>query len=381
MTEEHGPSGALGGSALAVLVAAVTLLSLGPTGVAHAARPAPAADLLPMGNFALNASGPNGFLDPGSRLTVQYHVQSSTYPSSNGPAQVRVPPTTATFTASTGTTYHAFLAATNFTIDGKLPSASIANGSVRLTSGATFRSTTNATLSSSEFAVMATWAPGSYPVQVQWQWVVTLADGSQTLGPWSAWTTVTPAQLAVLANAPPSTVPLGGNYPVCLTGPIAGREFTVHMSTVAPTETFAGPTVTVPTGFTGNFCWNTTAPSAVASQTVIVHIWELSGGNFLLYQKSLALSNTSGVPPPGGGGAPGGGWPSGLLGPLYFGWFSPLLFGVGVVVVAAVLLATARRRSRRRSAYAAAAAETTTTAPAEGRAPPADSAAYYGPGR
>jgi hypothetical protein len=138
-------------------------------------------------------------------------------------------------------------------------------------------------------------------------------------------------------------------------------------------------TVTVPAGFTGNFCWNTTAPSGVASQNVIVHIWELSGGNFLLYQKGLALSNTSGTQAPGGGAGPGGGWPSGLLGPLYFGWFSPLLFGIGVVVVAAVLLAAARRKSRRRAAYAATAETTTVTA--EGRAPPADSAASYGPGR
>lgn len=322
------------------------VLATGPA-LANAAPAArPLVDLAPSGNFFLAVPGPHGFVDPGSRLTVQYRVQSPTFPGTGGPGTIHVPASIVTFTTNTGTSIHLFLPVNSFTVTGPNSPSSIANDSLRLATGATF-GTSNATLSSNGFAVQASWNPGQYPVQIQWEWVVVLADGTQTVGPWSPWTAVSPAQIATIVGTTPTTVALGGNFPLCLSGPIGDRQFSVHFSTTAPVTTFNGPTITVPSPIGSEYCWNSTLPSNWAPQTVTAHLWEIATANYLLYQAQFQLVNASGghLPPPtGGGGAP---WYTGLTAPILFGWVSPLLILLFGVILAVVVGLALRRRSRR----------------------------------
>ncbi len=347
---------ALPATVIAVLVAA--LMATPGTLAAHPAVQ-PEISLSSSGNFFLAIPGPHGFVDPGSRVTVQYRVQSTSYPASAGTATIRVPASIATFGTSTGGSIHIFLPVNSFTISSPNQPSAIANGSLRLATGETFTAP-NTTLNSNDFAVQASWSPGQYTMQIQWQWVVILADGTETAGPWSGWTTISPAQIATLAGNTPSSVPLGGNFSSCLTGPIAGRNFTVHFSTTAPIETFNGPIVAVPSDVasSGQYCWNSTLPDTWAPQTVQAHYWEIAGSSsFLLYQVPFQLVNGSGgghgaTPPPGSGAA----WYNILITPIWLGWISPLILLIlGVVIVVGVGVG-ARRRSRRAAARRARAA-------------------------
>ncbi len=329
----------------AVAVAGIILLA-GPWSFAPAGASQPQVELQGSGNFYLNTTGPSGFVDPGSRLTVQYRIYDPTYPASSGPATVRVPATLATFATTGGSVIRVFLSPTNFVLRGDGAVSEVANGSMRLATGETFVAGANATISSNGYAVQASWAPGTYPVRLQWQWVVTLADGTQTAGPWSGWSTISPAQIATIVGQPPSSLAVGGAFPICLAGPIAGREFTVHIATTAPIQTFNGPTVTVPASFGSFFCWNTTIPSTWGPQTVLAHIWELSSLSYMLYQQPIQLTNASGgvLPPAGGGG--GAAWPAALWTPIWLGWVSPLVLLLSAAVILGLLWAAGRRRAR-----------------------------------
>jgi hypothetical protein len=250
------------------------------------------------GNLYSNTTGPSTTADIGSTLTVQYRLSVPGY--TGGAAQIRVPSAVTAF-ATTGNTLRVYILAANLSVapNGSVPGAP--NGTVRLSAATGFVAGQNATLSTQGFALMATWAFGAFTVQTQWRWSITSANGLVTSGPWSTGISITPATMTWVARNPPSTVPIGGSYYLCLGGPIAGRVFSVHLTTVSPFQTFSGAAATVPSSYGGVYCWNTSMPAGVSPQLTYLHIWEYASATYLLFQIPVTLVNASNGNGPGSG--------------------------------------------------------------------------------
>lgn len=326
-----------------------------PTATALAG-PAAGPVLVNDGAFYVNNTGPAILAEVGSRVLVSYRLQVPNFAAASAPGEVRVPGTVAVLPSESGP-IHIYLSASNFTVAAGGSVAAWANGSARLTSATQFNASTPANLDTQGFSVMASWPHGTYVLQAQWQWVLLASDGTQTTGPWSPWTSVAPTRLAWLANSPPTTVPLGGNFPICLSGPIAGRTFSAHLSTTSPFQTLSGRSVTVPANATGAYCWNTPMPSSVPPQSAYVHLWEYGAGTFLLYQLPVQLTGN------GSGGSGLGG--SGV---------SPVVIGAGVAggILVLIVIAVAWNRWGARSRAGASVGPTPTPTAFGPPAPPND---------
>ena len=287
------------------------------------------------GNLYVNVSGPLGFADIGSRVSAQYRFLVSDFTSGGGGNQLRIPSTIVLLPARQGP-LHFYLPSGNLTVNSSSTPTGTINGSVRLTSSVTFNTTPVAALTSQGFAVMASWLRCEFQVFFQWQWKLLRSDGSATDGPWSNWSKLVPTQTAWIQNSPPRDVAAGAPYLVCLGGPIATRTFSVHLSTSAPVVSFSGPAVTVPPGFVGVYCFNTTMPSDITPQAAIIHVWEYSTLTFLLFQLPVQIHNASWT------GATGSGSPPALA---YPAWLLPV---AAVLVVMALVVGVAfYARSRR----------------------------------
>ena len=92
-----------------------------------------------------------------------------------------------------------------------------------------------AILSSQLAAVMTNLPYGAVHLSVIWRWIVALPDGSTVVGPWSTAASLVPAEYAQLVSHGPDTVTPGGWFGVCVAGPIAGRQFSLHLETRTPT--------------------------------------------------------------------------------------------------------------------------------------------------
>lgn len=242
------------------------------------------------GNFVVDLGSPSGTVSIGTRVSVQYQLEVPGYPLSAAAGQLRIPGTVASFPISNRSlTIH--LSAANFTVHPGGSVSPVGSGATTLLTTSTFNRSSVANLSTQGFAVQASWPIGQYSVDVDWSWILTGSNGSQVRSPTSPWTVVQPTQLVSMAGTPPGSVNAGGEYPVCLAGPIAGRTFSVHLTTGFPVQTFSGPAVTVPTSAAGTYCWNTTVPLTFGPGSCEMHLWEYASVTYLLYQAPLTITS------------------------------------------------------------------------------------------
>lgn len=281
----------------------------------------------PHGNFLLNVTNPDGFVEAGSRISVVVRVNAPGYPATAPTANLRLPGSVAAFPV-TGGALHVYVPAQNYTVLGGGNATATGGASLRMPGSDQFTRGALASLSSQGFAVMASWPVGEYTVSVQWSWKVIDVAGAAQNGSWSPTANLSPAQEAWLATPPPSTVSPGAAYPVCLAGPIANQSFAIHFS--YGTENYLGPTVQVPVSATGPYCWNTTLPASIPPQTLEAHVWEYAATTYLLYEIPLVLGNAS-----VGGHASGGPW----YAPIAPGGAGFVPFLVVVILVAGALIA------------------------------------------
>lgn len=270
-----------------------------------------------------NDSSPTGSTPSGETIGAVYAVSAPSYPSGAGPATVRIPSAVVQIATTSGP-IHLYFGSLNLTLNGNGSASGAAGPSSRFSSPLQFNSSPAAFLSTQGLSVMASWPYGSYSVQVRWQWVLVAPDGSIQSGPWSGWSTVTPAQIADLSTASGSSWTVGAPQQVCLSGPVAGRTFSVHLSIANPSQVFVTGTVTVPAAQSGAYCWTNTVPAGTAPQQAFLHLWEYANLTFMLVVVEVQLVN------PGGGG--GGGSASGGT-----GWVPLATIGIVALVVVVAL--------------------------------------------
>lgn len=336
-------------SALAGVLAAVVaiggaglLIGELPTAAGQAPRTgaemAANTSLVPHSALYVNASAPSAPMAPGEEFAAIFEVMVPAYTSGIAGDQVVIPPAYVQIPTTTGA-LHLYLNAVNFTVAGSAAESAPAGPPTRFGTALAFNASTVAALSSQQVAVTATWPYGGPSVEFRWTWTATAQDGSTAQGNYSAWTSVTPGQLASPTQAVAHTWVIGSPYELCLGGPIGGRTFSLHLATSSPVEQIDGGAVSVPVGPHAQFCWNSTFAVSVTPQQAFVHLWEYGNVTFLLLTVLIQITNDP-APPAGGGGSS----------PPLSSLATAALFGVGIVVVVVVveiLLVAGRARRRR----------------------------------
>jgi hypothetical protein len=285
------------------------LVWMAPTGPTVAAAPmhsapaaphaitaaAPASSLTYHANLYVNASAPTGSAPTGEEVGAIFEVSVPGYTGST--ATVRIPNAAIGFPSSSGTRtiYSGFV---NITVTPAQTTSDGSSGVTRWTGETTFTPGGLVPLSTQGLAVMASWPHGQYALSFRWHWVLTAPDGSSSNGPWSGWTSVSPAQLADLTNAPPTSWPVNTPLQLCLGGPVDGRTFSVHVSTTNPSQQYDDGAVTIPSSAPTPYCWNSTLPSGVTPGAAFVHLWEYSSTTFMLFLIPIQLVNSSPSGPP-----------------------------------------------------------------------------------
>lgn len=335
------------------LIAALILLTL--AGVSHApgrssvVTPAAVSDgvhpslsvspyLTSHANLLVNDTAPSGAFPAGETLTVVYSIQVLGAPAGAIGTKVDIPSAVVQLPA-TPSVVRLYPHSVEATIGPNGSVWATPGSGTTISSSIAFNATGNSFLSTYGVAVTASWPYGQYTIQFQWRWVLVAADGASTTGPWSSPVSVLPALLAKFAVPPPSSWVKGAPYALCLTGPIAGRTFSVHVYISDPLQQFDDGPVSVPSSAAVPFCWNSTLPNDVHTQLASIHLWEYSNVTYLLSVLPVQIVNATQTPVHGGVAAATVGW-------------LPFALGGGVVAVAVtvvgLVLLLNQQRSRRR---------------------------------
>jgi hypothetical protein len=253
----------------------------------------PAVTTSPHGNILIRSPAPQGAINPGMVLTVQYRLAIVNDTPAIGAVPVRVPGTLATFPTQGGQIF-LFQIGRNLTLSG--PGFSDPNATTTsqlLTNSSTFTAAGTAVFDTQLAALMTPFAYGQLTLEAQWEWTVTAQDGSKVNSSWqpSVPAVVHPAQYAYLLSIGPAQVAPGGGITSCLSGAIANRTFSLHAETVHPLNDFVTNTNTVPANQTAPFCQTIVIPSSVAPQSLIIHIWDYGVVTLLLYIVKVSLVN------------------------------------------------------------------------------------------
>jgi hypothetical protein len=301
-----------------------------PSGAVAAGAPSP--NPTSNGDLTANGTGPGSAQDSAFKISVAYRIELVNVSNPAGPYSVQIPGLVALLPTATSE-LHLYLGPTNFTAATRTAVSPYYSTGLRVPPGTSFSTVIPAELSSQGVALTASWAYGQGTIAVQWQWIATFGDGSQQSGPVSPWQYVVPTELVTIASSPPTTLPPGASYPICLTGPVAGRTFAVHFSSLSPVVTYDGPQVTVPASYGAEYCWNSSLPAPTAPETLAVHLWEYGQLTFLIYESSVAVEN--GSPPASHSTAP----PTAVA-----PWFAPtLVVGIAICIGLAVWIVGSRR--------------------------------------
>jgi hypothetical protein len=132
--------------------------------------------------------------------------------------------------------------------------------------------------------------PGS-EIAMSWRWSFLSPNGSTSYGPWSSPQVIAPPIPATPGGSWGTNWVLGSAYPVCLSGAIGGRSFTLRVIIADPPSTIALPTVSVPIGFE-DLCWNSTLPGGISPQPASLHLWEVTNVTYLLAASDIQLVAT-----------------------------------------------------------------------------------------
>jgi len=310
----------------------------GPT----AAWVQPFVSLTSHSNLYVNASAPSAALPPGEEFAAAYAVQVPGYTPALGPATVRIPNAVVQIPTTTGA-MHLYLTQVNLSVTSTAVVTGAAGPLTRFGSPLAFNASAIAFLSTQGIAVTASWPYAGPAVQFRWHWTMTAPDGNTSSGPWSAWTSVVPGQLADIAIPISHVWTIGQAYEMCFSGPVGGRTFSIHLATSTPVQQLDGGAATVPVGGPTPYCWNSTLPTQVAPQSAFIHLWEYGNVTFLIYVIQVNLVTES-----SGGGAGGAGDDAGAIPPVT--WLIVAVGSVIVVIIAIEGLLLARSARRRRDA-------------------------------
>jgi len=269
---------------------------------------------------------PAAVLPMGVEFGSTYEIVVPTFPSSGPPQSVVVPSAIVRFPSTVGYS-QLILPAVNVTIQNNGTVVVPVGPLIREAAGRSIAVNQTASLSTQGLAVTATWSPGMYPTDVRWQWLEVNPDGGRTNGSWSAWQQVDPAQVLTVVGALPKIITEGVPYAICLSGPIGGRSFAVHLSVGANGTQLALGVADVPVGAVAPFCFNNTLAVPVAPQAAYIHLWEEGTTPYLHFVSKVNVEDPSAP-------APSGSLPAS---PSMDGM--PLLPLVAVVVILAAVLA------------------------------------------
>jgi hypothetical protein len=288
----------------------------------------------PNGNLSLSVPQPSTAVVPGMFIQVQLEITAQPAGGQALPADLTiwVPQTIALFRTSNGTIQVIDPAiALNFTPGTSSDPSALVNASSVVKAPGTFNITTPALLTSQLLSFMTNAPYGSLSLSATWRWALAYPDGSTSAGGWSPTSIVLPAEYAQLVSYGPTTIPVHGNFRVCMVVSGTSREFSLHLETISPVDDFIQVEQNV-TGTSGApTCWEAQVASWVTPQPILAHVWAYDQKTFLLYLIKIAVVNAT--------------QPLDVL--------SPILSWSGVATVGALLIAVAlvgwSVRSRRRS--------------------------------
>jgi hypothetical protein len=271
----------------------------------HVASPTalgPPGNLTPSQNVSSTVPGPDGTLLPGDRIGFRYEISIRGYNPSWGTVTVWMPPTQANF-ITIRTVIPVPLGARNLSIaNGSFTASNATSVLDPLTNITELRSGAGVTFGTEEAAPMAIFPFGSIRVLVRWQWIVLRGDGALTNSSWSPedGAAVVPAEFVQLVSLGPRQVAPGGNETACLSGPIGGRVFALHLLTLNPPDDFAQAGSTIPFEYGSEFCLNVTVPSYVLPETASVRVWNLVAPNstLLLFSMHIHIQNQTSTTAP-----------------------------------------------------------------------------------
>ncbi|MCI4341911.1 MAG: hypothetical protein L3K11_06040 [Thermoplasmata archaeon] len=298
-----------------------------PGSPAAAGHPLPAGfSTSPNGNFTLFTGGPTGAFYPGTLFRAEYSLTLLAAPPGAPPLQVWVPPPLLSFSTSLGAV-HLFGPWANFTFGA--PGSPSANQSAvfnvsafTLTSGS-FVAGNKTIFTSQLVSVMANLPYGAANLSLSWRWKIVQPDGGTSSSAWSPPAVIHPGYYVSVVSAGPSALGPLGSYAVCITGPLGGRTFSLHLEIAKPLDDFSKTNITAPASAT-SLCWSTSVPPGIPAGPLLAHVWAYDQVTTLLYVFKLTLLNST---PPSGG--PLDWWAQGP----HAANLAALVAGLGVIVV------------------------------------------------
>jgi len=310
------------------------------------APPPPSNKTHPNGNLTISVAEPSFTAVAGDYMGMQFELRVAHWIPADGSFNVTVPGSKATFYYGTNSSFSLFEGRQNITISGASSSnPTLTQVDLQLSSDTSFDRSKDAVFSTNLLALMTPFPTGTFNISARWQWYVLTSGGTFTFGNWSASVNTTPVQDAWLGQNTGGQVTLNSNYTACLTGPVQGRNISLHIEEVNPLDDFSNTTQTVPVNWSGPFCLRIPIGAALPNnltvpQPLLVHLWDYghsfihkSNQTYLLYVINVRCVNVTRAPPSS--------WDALLL---KVSWQEWALIGGAAVAVAVVVT---RLRSRR----------------------------------
>jgi hypothetical protein len=169
----------------------------------------------------------------------------------------------------------------------------IINSSVLVRPTGTFNASMPALLTSQLLAFMTNAPSDSFTLAVSWRWAIALPDGSTSFGPWSAATTVTPAEYAHLASYGPVTIAQHGWFQVCVSDSVISRVLSLHLETIAPVDDFVQVEQNISANSSQPVCWSAQVAAWVTPQPILAHVWAYDQKTFLLYLIKITVVSST----------------------------------------------------------------------------------------
>ncbi|MCI4363680.1 MAG: hypothetical protein L3K13_05175 [Thermoplasmata archaeon] len=245
------------------------------------------------GNFSVWIPPPTVTPVAGAVVMGQFVVSLTSPLPASGTLSVWVPQAEATFFFSNGSV-HLFRSAFELNFSSGTPTSSpLENMSTIVRIGLPFNQSSSAILSSQLAAVMSDQPYGAVHLAVSWHWILISPDGSASSGAWGRPYAVLPALFVQMTNAGPTVLHPGDSFGMCLTGPLGGRTFSLHLEVANPLNDFIRVNRTVALNSTGPLCMTARVATWVSPQVLIAHVWAYDRVTLLLYIVKVTVVNAT----------------------------------------------------------------------------------------
>jgi len=300
----------------------------------------------PNGNLTISVEEPRFTAVAGDFVGMQFELKVAQWTPTDGSFNVTVPGCKGVFYYGANSSFALFENRQNITVSSvNNTNPTLTQVDLQLSADTSFDLSKDAVFSTNLLALMTPLPTGTINVSARWQWYVLTSGGTLTSGNWSNWVSTTPVQDAWLGQNTGGQVTLNSNYTACLTGPVQGRNISLHIEEVSPLDDFSNTTKTVPLNWTGPFCLQipigaTLPNNLTVPQPLLVHLWDygrsyyhLSNQTRLLYVINVKCVNATSSSPS---------WDAFLLRISWQEW--ALIAGVGVAVAVVALRLWFRRK-------------------------------------